>query len=151
MNDDSSDARNSAALASSSARPSRPIGMCTSRRCLRSGSLMSSSSIGVAIGPGQSEFARMFWRAYSTAISRVIESTPPLLAVYAICAVAAPTSATNDATLTIDPPPEASIAGMPYLQPSQTPLRFTSITRSHVGSGVSVAPPSSAGKMPALL
>ena len=59
--------------------------------------------------------------------------------------------ATNDATLMIEPPPEASIAGMPYLQPSQTPLRFTSMTVSHVDSGVSVAPPSSAGKIPALL
>ena len=125
--------------------------MCTSRRCRRAGSLISSSSIGVAIGPGHSEFARMPCRAYSTAISRVIESTPPLLAVYAICAVAAPMIATNDATLTIDPPPDSSIAGMPCLQPSQTPLRFTSMTRSQVDSGVSVAPPSSAGKMPALL
>ena len=59
----------------------------------------------------------MPWRAYSTAISRVIESTPPLLAVYAICAVAAPINATNDATLTIEPPPDASIAGMPGLAP----------------------------------
>ena len=32
----------------------------------------------------------MPWRPYSTASSRVIDSTPPLLAVYAICAVAAP-------------------------------------------------------------
>ena len=93
----------------------------------------------------------MPWRAYSTAISRVIANTPPLLAVYATCAVAAPTNATNDATFTIDPPPDASSAGIPALQPSQTPLRFTSMTRCHVGSGVSSAPPSSAGKMPALL
>ena len=93
----------------------------------------------------------MPWRAYSTAISRVIDSTPPLLAVYAICAVAAPTSATNDATLTMLPPPDAIIAGMPALQPSHTPFRLMSITRSHVDSGVSSTPPSSAGKMPALL
>ena len=90
-------------------------------------------------------------RPYSTAISRVIASTPPLDAVYAICAVAAPMSATKLATFTIEPPPDASIAGTPYLQPSQTPLRLTSMTRSQVGSGVSVTPPSSAGKMPALL
>ena len=60
-------------------------------------------------------------------------------------------SATSDDTFTIDPPPDASIAGMPYRQPSHTPLRFTSMTRSHVDSGVSVAPASSAGKIPALL
>ena len=93
----------------------------------------------------------MPWRAYSTAISRVMASTAPLLVVYAICGVAAPMSATNDATLMIDPPPDSSIAGMPALHPSQTPLRLTSMTRSQVDSGVSVAPPSSAGKIPALL
>jgi hypothetical protein len=60
-------------------------------------------------------------------------------------------SATNDATLTIEPPPDATMAGMPWRQPSQTPFRFTAITRSQVASGVSRVPPSSAGKMPALL
>ena len=49
-------------------------------------------------------------------------STPPLLDVYAICAVAAPMSATNDATFTIEPPPDSSIAGIPALHPSQTPF-----------------------------
>jgi hypothetical protein len=93
----------------------------------------------------------MPWRAYSTAISRVIESTPPLLAVYAICAVAAPMSATNDATLMMLPPPDAIIVGIAALQPSHTPLRLISITRCHVDSGVSSTPPSSAGKTPALL
>ena len=83
------------------------------RRARRSGSDSSSASIGVSIGPGHRAFARMPRRAYSTAISRVIASTPPLLAVYAICAVAAPMIATNDATFTIDPPPESSMAGMP--------------------------------------
>ena len=41
------------------------------------GSERSSSSRGVWIGPGHNEFARMPWRAYSTAIYRVIDSTPP--------------------------------------------------------------------------
>ena len=59
MNDDSSDARNSAACASSSARPSRPMGMWTIRRARRSGSDNSSSSSGVWIGPGHKELARM--------------------------------------------------------------------------------------------
>jgi hypothetical protein len=54
----------------------------------------------------------MFWRANSTAISRVIASTPPLLAVYAICGTAAPITATNDAVLMIEPPPARSSAGI---------------------------------------
>ena len=90
-------------------------------------------------------------RAYSTAISRVIASTPPLLAVYAICDVAAPITATNDAVLMIEPPPARSSAGMPYLQPRKTPFRFTAITWSKTSSGVSTGEPSCAGKMPALL
>src|SRR5262249_60400500 len=48
MNDESSDARNSAALASSSACPSRPIGSCTMRRARRTGSERSSASSGVS-------------------------------------------------------------------------------------------------------
>ncbi len=52
MNEDSSDARNSAARAISSGRPSRPMGMCTSRRWRRSGSASSSASRGVSMGPG---------------------------------------------------------------------------------------------------
>ncbi len=103
------------------------------------------------MAPGQSELARIPERPYSTAISRVIASTPPLLDVYAICAVAAPTSATKEATLMIEPPPDSSIAGMPARQPSHTPFRLISMTRSQVASGVSSVPPSSAGKMPALL
>ena len=72
MNEASSDARNSAALAISSGRPNRPMGMWTSRRWRRSGSERSSASSGVSIGPGQSELARIPCRAYSTASSRVI-------------------------------------------------------------------------------
>ena len=93
----------------------------------------------------------MPWRAYSTAISRVIASTPPLLAVYAICEVAAPTTATNDAVLMIEPPPASSMAGMPYLQPRNTPLRFTLMTCSQTSSEVSGGEPSASGKIPALL
>src|SRR3954453_6603259 len=96
MNDDSSLARNSAALAISSALAKRPIGMWTNRRLRGAGggggggreggwrgggSAGSSARSGVSAGPGQRELARMFWRANSTAISRVIASTPPLLAV----------------------------------------------------------------------
>ncbi len=46
----------------------------------------------------------------------LIDSTAPFDAVYEICDVAAPTSATNDATLITEPPPRSSRYGMPYLQ-----------------------------------
>ena len=81
MNDESSLARNNAAFASSSACPSRPMGMCTNRRWRRAGSASSSASMGVSIGPGHRALHRMPRRAYSTAISRVIDSTAPLDAV----------------------------------------------------------------------
>ena len=63
-------------------------------------------------------------------------STAPLDVVYASCGVAAPRWATNEATLMIEPPPQSSMAGMPALQHSQTPLTLTSIVVSHVASGV---------------
>ena len=65
--------------------------------------------------------------------------------------VAAPTSATNDATLITDPPPRSSRCGMPYLQQRKTPRVFTACTRSHASSEVSRIESSSAGEMPALL
>ena len=151
MNEESSQARNRAARAISSACPGRPIGMWTSRRAAHCGSAISSAMSGVSIGPGHKTLARIPRRAYSTANSRVMARTPPLLAVYAICGTADPMSATSDDTFTIVPPPESIRAGIPYLQPSQTPLRFTAITRSHVESGVSRVPASSGGRMPALL
>jgi hypothetical protein len=65
--------------------------------------------------------------------------------------VAAPITATKEAVLMIDPPPERSNAGMPYLQPRKTPLRFTEMISSNTDSGVSTGEPSCSGKMPALL
>ena len=59
--------------------------------------------------------------------------------------------ATNEATLTMLPPPEASIAGIPWRQHRATPVTLTSSTVVHVSSVVSSGPPSSAGEMPALL
>ena len=52
--------------------------------------------------------------------------------VYATCGVAAPMWATNEATLTIEPPPLASIAGMPCRQPSSVPSTLMSIVVRYV-------------------
>jgi L-aspartate oxidase len=59
----------------------RPMGTCTKRRARAPGSASRSARSGVLTGPGQSALARMPRRAYSIAISRVMASTPPLLAV----------------------------------------------------------------------
>ena len=109
------------------------------------------SSSGVSTGPGQSALQRMPCRANCTASSRVIASTAPFDAVYEICEVAAPSSATNDATLITDPPPRSSRCGIPCLQQRKTPFAFTACTRSHASGSVSRMPASSAGEMPALL
>ena len=55
-------------------------------------------------------------RANCTPSSRDIASTPPLDAVYEICEVAAPISATNDAVLMIEPLPWRCMYGMASLQ-----------------------------------
>ncbi len=65
--------------------------------------------------------------------------------------MAAPSTATKDAVLTMEPPPARSSAGIPNLQPRKTPLRFTAITWSKTASGVSTGEPSASGKIPALL
>ena len=70
----------------------------------------------MATGPGHSALTRMPSRANCTPSSRVIASTPPLLAVYEICDVAAPISATNEAVLMIEPLPWRRMCGMAYLQ-----------------------------------
>ena len=81
MYDESSVARNSAALAISSASPKRPIGTCTRRRCFFSSVSRKSMSSLVRSGPGHRALTRMPSRAWSTASSRVIDSTAPLDAV----------------------------------------------------------------------
>src|SRR3954463_4821107 len=60
-------------------------------------------------------------------------------------------SATNEAVLMIEPPPARLSAGMPYLQPRNTPLALTSSVRSQTASSVEMASSSLACMMPALL
>ena len=65
--------------------------------------------------------------------------------------MAAPIHATNEATLMIDPPPEAIIAGTPYLHPNATPLTLMSSVVSQIDASVSVTEPSWLIITPALL
>ena len=74
-------------------------------------------------GPGHSALTRTPCRANCTPSSRDIERTAPFDAVYEICDVAAPTSATNDATLITEPPPRSRRYGIPYLQQRIDALR----------------------------
>ena len=78
-------------------------------------------------------------------------STAPFDDVYAVCDVAAPIHATNDATLMMDPPPVSSIAGIPYLQPNATPFTLTASVVSQIDSSVVSTEPSSGSITPALL
>src|SRR5205807_4204102 len=114
-------------------------------------SLQMRSRSGVSTGPGQSALTRTPCRANCTPSSRLIDSTAPFDAVYEICDVAAPTSATNDATLITDPPPRSSRCGMPCLQHRYTPFVLTSCTRCQASGSVSRIDASSAGEIPALL
>ena len=78
---ESSLARKATAAAISSGSANRPSGTCTNRRAARSGSAANSScSSGVFTGPGHRALTRIPCRANSTPSSRVIASTPPLLA-----------------------------------------------------------------------
>src|SRR4029453_19302092 len=77
--------------------------------------------------------------------------TPPLLAVYEICDVAAPITATNEAVLMIDPRCCWRMYGMAVWQQRYTLVRFTSCTRRHASRLVSRIESSSGGEMPALL
>ena len=81
VKEDSSEARKSAASAISSASPKRPIGMWTRRRCFFSSVSRNFISSSVRSGPGQRALTRMPSRAWMTASSRVMASTPPLDAV----------------------------------------------------------------------
>jgi hypothetical protein len=106
MNEASSLARKATAAAISEASANRPIGTCTRRRAARSGSAANSPvSSGVLTGPGHTAFTRIPSRANCTPSSRDSASTPPLDAVYEICEVADPITATNEAVLMIDPLP----------------------------------------------
>src|SRR5687768_2107331 len=101
----------------SSGFPKRPLGLRANRMRLASGSVSSHAVIsGVSIGPGQIALLRTPRGPNCTASDLVNAITAPLLAVYASCGTEQPSSATNDAMLITDPPPDFSISGIPYLQ-----------------------------------
>src|SRR4051794_36913580 len=60
-------------------------------------------------------------------------------------------TATNEAVLMTDPPPDSSKCGIPCLQHRNTDSRLTRCTRCQASSDVSSTETSSSGEMPALL
>ena len=139
-------------LTISSGLPNRPVGFRANRIRFASSSLTSQSmSSGVSTGPGQIAFVRMPLGPNWTARLLVRLSTAPFDAVYASCGTEQPISATKLAMLMIEPPPAASIAGMAYLQPRNTPRTLTAMTWSQTSTDVSVTEWSASGITPALL
>src|ERR1700752_5005504 len=96
-----------------------------------SGSLRRASVIGVTIGPGCTEFARIFSFAYWIAVALVRRRTAPFEAWYCGLELSTPTRPSCDEMLTIEPPPASRIAGMQAFVPRNTPVELTSITRVH--------------------
>src|SRR5215469_10416782 len=90
MYDESSEARNSAAFATSSASPHRPSGTVEEKK---SSTLADCSAdmeardprfhIGVFVAPGATMLTRILRGARSAAIARAMATTPPFVAAYA--------------------------------------------------------------------
>src|SRR6201981_3680321 len=88
--EESSEARKSTALATSSGSPQRPSGTAEEKNFA---SLADSSveieargprfQMGVLVAPGATTFTRMLRGARSAAMERAIETRPPLVAAYA--------------------------------------------------------------------
>src|SRR5262245_52711816 len=104
------DARKRIARAMSSGRPGRCNGVVSLSVATRSSDIVDIVA-GVTIAPGDTAFARMPERPYSTASVFVRWMRPAFAAPYAEW-FGDPKTPLIDVTLTIDPPPRASMIGM---------------------------------------
>src|SRR4029077_18329109 len=89
------------------------------------------SVMGVTIGPGWTEFARMPSFAYWMAVALVRRRTAPFEAWYCGLEVSTPTRPSCDEMLTIEPPPARRKAGIAARDPRNTPVALMFMTRSH--------------------
>src|SRR5919202_6460362 len=94
MYDAPSDARNATAFATSSGVPGRPRGVW------RPASSSAGSDEAVAIQPGATEFAVTPVRPYSSAIVRIIPSSPAFAVAYAVDPGAVTSGPVTDDTIT---------------------------------------------------
>src|SRR5919198_1736838 len=106
-------------------------------RLYTSGSPRRASVMGVTIGPGCTELARIPSAAYWIAVALVSRRTAPLDAWYCGLLLSTPTRPSCDEILIIDPPPARRMAGIAVLLPRKTPVALISITRCHSARGVS--------------
>src|SRR5215468_2430069 len=93
--------------------------------------------MGVTMGPGCTELARIPSAAYCMAVALVSRRTAPLEAWYCGLLLSTPTRPSWDEMLMMDPPPARRIAGMAVLLPRKTPVALISMTRCHSSTGVS--------------
>src|ERR1700730_7320009 len=129
MEDDSSEARNRMAYATSSTSPGRRIGMTRMRSARTAGSAVRPD---VRIGgmmPGWTELARILSLACCTATDLVISRTAAFEALEAMWTCSLPMMPAIDERLTIDPPPLAIMGGTAYLMPKNTPVALTAMIR----------------------
>src|SRR5205814_1162025 len=149
MNDASFDARNAAALATSSAEPKRPSGMCEMvslrNASNASGGRPSLPKIGVSIGPGLIAFTRTLRPASSRAAVRTSERSAAFVAEYAVVPSIPLLFAIDELMITAAP---SDKIGSAYLSASQSPRTF----KFHIASkSASFASASGANRaMPAL-
>src|SRR5437667_12570902 len=101
-----------------------------SRYC--SGSRRRASVIGVTMGPGWTEFARIRSFAYWIAVALVRRRTAPFDAWYCGLELSTPTRPSCDEMLTIEPPPPRRMAGIAALVPRNTPVELMFMTRFHI-------------------
>src|SRR4029450_5695598 len=84
-----------------------------------SGSLRRASVIGVAIGPGWTELARMRSFAYWMAVALVSRRTDPFEAWYCGLELSTPTRPSCDEIFTMAPPPARRMARVAALGPGR--------------------------------
>ena len=128
-------AKKAIAFATSSGRPILPSGCMLPKVCrTRSGDaalLAVQCSIGVSMAPGHTQFTRMFLEAKSTATERVIPSNACLAATYAAESFTA-VKLWAEPTITMAPPPAATMTGIAYLAAWKHPFTCTSKVSSHI-------------------
>src|SRR4051794_20964689 len=146
--DAASDARYSAAAATSSGSTRRPSGR-RSPIASSSAPRPKRASIGVRAGPGLMTFTRMRSGASSSASARASPVTPVLAAMYAASPGRGRRAMIDAVTIRL-PPPRSRIAGTTAWAARKNAVRLTSSTRSHSARVISVTGFVSAG-MPALL
>src|SRR6266487_4571686 len=146
MNDDASEARNTAGPAISSARPHRPIGMVESRPADACSSAQRLRFSSVAVHPGHSAFTRTPLVAHSTASDLVSEITAAFDAPYGVSAGVAPSPATL-ARLITEARPAASRCPAAACSTCTVDSTFSRITfsqpvnRSWVNGTMNAVPP----------